>query len=284
VTALLASLCVPAPAAAQESTNVPAGTQPSVGRFYLRQRVQYLQLRDDPSPENREIDKIVATTSLAYGLRRDLSIAIELPVAYEHVAASPDPSHPGHDPGDVVGSHDAVGFNDVSLSLKWRPWQRDLGPIDSLRFALIGGVELPSGHGDFSSHSFDPFIGGVFTAILGRNGFNIAASYKLNTGGDPYPTRAGDGPDDAVRLDASYLFRLSPAEYSADTTAATYLTFEANGLYETGGDLEVIVGPGLLYEARTFAIEATVGLPIVQDVDERPETELVFTLGARFLW
>ena len=37
-------------------------------------------------------------------------------------------------------------------------------------------------------------VGGVFTAILGRHGFNQSLSYKFNFGGDDFNTRAGDGP------------------------------------------------------------------------------------------
>jgi hypothetical protein len=260
-------------ALAQEATNTPAATQPSVGKWYLREKVQYVKLGDDPSPEKRDIDKIVATTTLAYGITRDLSASLELPLVLSF-----------EDPAGSAGTNTDFGANDLSLSLKWRPFQWDLNPVDSVRLAFFGGVETPTGSGDFGSHSWDPFVGTVFTAILGRHGFNQSLSYKFNTGGDRFNTRAGDGPDDALRYDTAYLFRLDPAEYSAQTTAATYLTLELNGLYETGGDNEILFGPGLLYEARTFALEATVGLPIVQDVRERPETDLVVTLGFRILF
>lgn len=262
------------PVAAQESTNVPAGTQPSVGSFYLREKLQYVRLGDDPSPANRDIDKVIATTSIAYGLTREWSASLEVPLVYEDARAN----HELHE------SHADVGINDIALAVKWRPWQYDLGPVDSLRFAVFGGVELPSGDGDLSSHSVDPFIGGVFTGIVGRHGFNAALTYKNNNGGDRFNTRAGDGPSDAVRFDSSYLYRMSPAAYSGTSTAATYFTFEMNGLYETNGDWEVIAGPGLLYEARTFALEAAVGLPVVQNVERRPQTEIVLTLGVRFLF
>lgn len=260
------------PVMAQEATHTPAATQPAAGRLYMRQKVQYVSLGDDPSPEARDITKVVSTTTLTYGLRRDTSLSLEVPMAYAAEVA-----HGRH-------ATRRFGVNDISLSIKHRPWQLDLNPVDSLRLAVVGGVEVPSGDGDFSSHSFDPFVGAVFTAILGRHGVNQSIVYKFNTGGDAFNTRAGDGPDDAVRFDTSYLFRLSPVEYSAASEAATYVTLEANGLYETNGDVEVIAGPGILYEARTFALEATIGLPMVQEVRERPEVDLVVTLGLRILF
>jgi hypothetical protein len=268
--ALLLAL-VAAPALAQEATNTPAATQPSEGKWYLREKLQYVRLGDDPSPHGREIDEVIATTALTYGISREVSATLTLPV----IASWED----GH-----MGDEDRFGTQDLSLAMKWRPLQWDLSPVDSVRVAFFGGAELPTGTGDFSSHSVDPYFGGVFTAILGRHGLNQSLQYKFNTGGDDFNTRPGDGPDDALRFDSAYLFRLTPERYSSDTTAATYLTFELNGLYETGGDTEILIGPGILYEARTFALEASVGFPIVQEVDERPQTELMVTLGLRILF
>lgn len=270
--AAVALVLQPVRALAQEATNTPAGTQPSVGSFYFREKLQYVRLDDDPSPADREIDKLVATSYLAYGVTRTLSISAEVPVVYEQ-------NNPDSGPTNVD-----AGLNDITLVAKWRPLQLDLGPVDSVRFAVFGGAEVPSGDGDLSSHSVDPIVGGVVTAILGRHGINQALTYKWNTSDDRFTVRPGDGRDDAVRFDTAYLYRLAPAAYTATTTAATYLTFEANGLYETGGDWEVVAGPGILYEARTFALEATLGLPVLQEVEDRPETRVVLTVGLRILF
>jgi hypothetical protein len=254
-------------ALAQEATNTPAATQPSVGKWYLREKVQYERFADDAHADQQGRGMVVATTTLARGLTRNLSASVELPVV-----------HRGG------GSSGRTGLADPALAVKWRPWQRDLGPVDSVRFAVFGGVEAPSGDDHFSSDSWDPFVGGVATAILGRHGFNQSVSYKLN-GGDGRPlARAGDGPDNALRLDTAYLFRIDPVAYTARTSAATYVTLELNGLREDGGDHEVFLGPGLLYEARTYALEATVGLPVARDLSRRSEAELRVTLGARLLF
>jgi hypothetical protein len=269
----VAALAPTGSALGQEATNTPAATQPGVDKWYLRQRVQYIRLGEDPSPEDRDVQKVVATTALTYGVTRELSATLTLPLTLSF-----------EDPAGPAETDTEFGAGDGSLSLKWRPLQWDLNAVDSVRLAFFGGVEAPTGSGDLGSHSWDPYAGIVFTTILGRHGFNQALTYKFNTGGDAFNTIAGDGPDDALRYDTSYLFRLDPAEYSADTTAATYFTLELNGLYETNGDNEILFGPGILYEARTFALEAQIGLPIVRDVDERPETDLVFTLGFRVLF
>lgn len=258
---------------AQEATHTPAATQPAEGNWYLRQKVQYLRLGRDPSPADRDIDKIVATTLLSYGVSRDVSLTLDVPVEFD--------SSKSKSTGELDRS---FGVNDIGITAKWRPLQWDLGPVDSVRVAFLAGVEVPTYDGSFSSRGFDPSVGAVATAIIGRHGLNQALRYKFTTNGQPFPTRAGDGEADALFYDTSYLFRLAPEEYAADTEASTYLTLELNGVYETNGDNEVILGPGILYEARTFALEATAGWPVVRDVNERPTSDFVFSLGFRVLF
>ncbi|MCA9292132.1 MAG: hypothetical protein KDA25_13450 [Phycisphaerales bacterium] len=255
----------------QEATNTPAATQPAAGSLYLRQKARYIRLGDDPSPERGDRDVYESITSLTYGLRRDVSLSLEVPLEYS-VADT------------ASGTERDFGVNDIALTIKYRPLQIDLNPLDSVRFAVFGGVEVPSGDRGFSSESVDVFAGGIFMAILGRHGITQSVSYSFNQGAEDYRSRAGDGPDDALRYDTAYLYRLAPEAYGAETGAATYLTLELNGLYELNGDHEILLGGGVLYEARSFALEAAVGLPIHQDVDERAERDLIVTLGVRILF
>lgn len=262
--AIAAALAGAAPAAAQEATHTPAATSPSVGKWYFRQRAQGFRLDGTGDRDGITTDKLVATSNLAYGVTRTLSLSLEVPAVWEE--------------------GEGVGLSDLTLLAKWRPLQWDLGPVDSVRVAFFGGAELPSGDGDFSSHSVDPLAGAVVTAILGRHGFNQSLAYKLNLGTDPAPTRPGDGEADALRFDTAYLYRLAPAAYSLESTAATYLTLEANGLYETNGDVEVLAGPGLLYEARGWAAEVQVAWPVWQEVRHRDEVGWTITVGIRVLF
>lgn len=94
----------------------------------------------------------------------------------------------------------------------------------------------------------------------------------------------GDTTDDVLNLDASYLFRLAPATYGEEFAASLYAVLELNTVYETNGDAEAFLSPGLLYEAPRFAIEAAVQLPVAQDLAHRPEREYVVTLGLRLLF
>ena len=57
-----------------------------------------------------------------------------------------------------------------------------------------------------------------------------------------------------------------------------------NGAYETNGDNEVLISPGILYEAVSWAFEASVQLPLARDLDHRPETDFSVLFGVRLLF
>ncbi|MFK7959594.1 MAG: hypothetical protein AB8G96_03640 [Phycisphaerales bacterium] len=268
--AAAAIACMAPAASAQEATNTPAATQPAVGALYLRQKFRLYQFGDDPEVGRTGAEKFTSTTSLTWGLRRDLSLTLDLPVEYTQDERATDRIH-------------GTDFGDVGLSFKWRPVQHDLGPIDSVRLAFFGGTTAPTG-GSWTSESWDPFIGTVFTAILGRHGINQSFSWTFNTGDRTTGILPGDGPEDALRFDTAYLYRIDPVAYAADTTSATYVTVEANGIWERNGDVEVLLSAGLLYEARSYALELSVGVPVISDVDHRPEVDLRITAGFRILF
>lgn len=273
--AIAASLTLSLPAWGQETFFTPAATQPSVGHFAFRERVVWSSLGDDPTGRGREGDEVVALSTLTYGLARDWSITLDVPVVWRAEQEGAGPART---------DDDQFGLGDLSATLKWRVFQEDLGPVDTFRAALIGGVQAPSGTGDLSSHSWDPILGGVAMLITGRHGITQSLVYQLNTGTIEDPWRAGGGKADLLRYDTAYAYRLWPAQYAADTTAAWYAVVELNGMYETNGDNEVMLSPGVLIEARTWALEATVQIPIAAEVDHRPEVQLAVGLDLRFVF
>lgn len=172
----------------------------------------------------------------------------------------------------------------ATLSLKWRFWQHDPGPIDTNRLALIGGVRMPTGTDGLSSDGWDPMLGLIFTRVSGRHGMNASLTYRVSTDGLANPIRAGTGTDDLLTLETSYLYRLSPSEYTSETEASWYFTVESFVDYETNGDLAWRVAPGVLYEARRFTVELSPIVPIVNDTDHRAELEWGLALGVRVLF
>ena len=178
----------------------------------------------------------------------------------------------------------AIGLGDLDLGLKLRVWKADLGPVDTIRLAVLGGVEIPTGTEGFGSSSVDPYLGAALTSIFGRHGFGAAVRWTFTTGSAFDPLFAGDTTADLLRLDASYVFRVSPEEYGELHEAAWYAVAEANSYYETNGDWQVLFSPALLIEAPRWALEAGVQIPVYQDVSGRPELRLGFVLGLRLLF
>jgi hypothetical protein len=266
---LLAAGALTPGALAQEAINTPAATQPGAGRFVSRTQLVIREFGDGPSDNDRSGRDIAARTIAIVGLTGSLSLEARTIALVRRDFDE-----------DANSSH----WGESELTVKWRFWQRDLGPVDTMRISLLAGLELPTGTGGESSHSFDPTIGAVFTGIFGRHGINQAVRWKCTTGDLDAPTYAGDSLADAFLLDTAYLYRLLPAQYTADTEGSWYAVLELNTALETNADTEILIGPGILYEGRRIALEAAIQLPLYQDLDERPETQWALTLGIRFLF
>jgi hypothetical protein len=254
-------------AAAQTPINSFASMQPSKNTWLIHQMFYVREFEAHPTTDNRDLREIVALTQIGYGLLDNLSLNLDLSLVHHDFDASATTA------GDTE-----FGVGDPTALLKWRLFRDDTGPTDTMRFSAIGGMHFPGDIDTFnhsSSDSFNPVIGGVFSIVRGRHGFNADALWEFVT---------DDGPNtpDIFHYDASYLFRVHPAAYSAEQSgAAWYGVMELNGLYETNGDNELFLSPGVMYEARTFTIDATVQIPIWQDLDDRPETEITFGVGVR---
>ncbi len=266
---LMASLLTgltPAPAAAQEANLSLAATQPAKGRITFREQVRFARYEHDDG----DTDRWVLNTRLTLGLTGALSAVADVPAVRER-GRGPD------------GEHHA-GLGDVSIGLKWRFWQHDTGAIETNRLALTGGVRLPSGADGLSSGGVDPFVGLVFTTVRGRHGLNASAQYLVTTDGRDDPVAPGMGSADLLTLETSYLYRLSPSAYTPETEASLYAVAESFVDYETNGDAEWRIAPGLLYEARRWAAELSVILPVATDVERRSEFGHGFAAGVRILF
>lgn len=262
---------------AQQAIHTDAATQPGAGRPYLRQHVEYWAYGDDPVSGpggDREVTEWVSLTELTYGLTGNLSVRASVPVILRR-ADSP-----------ATQDDTDFGTDDLTLTLRYRAWQNDFGPVDTARLMLIAGSDVPTGSDPFSSDHLQPLLGMTFTYIHDRHGFSVAGVYKFNFESDsdkPY-IRPDDGGGDFVTGDVSYLYRLQPEQYREDSVDALYAVLEVNTVFDTGGEYEVFVSPGLLYEARQFAAEVSVQLPVAREVELRPELDFTVTVGFRWLF
>ncbi|MFG0330196.1 MAG: hypothetical protein ACF8PN_09890 [Phycisphaerales bacterium] len=272
--ALLATVALANRSDAQQSFYNPSAAQPSTGTFLFRQTAEYMNFGNDPSSLRREIEQFRFNTQLAYGVTKDLTVMGQVPL-YHREVDSP-----------VAGvSSDDFNVGDAHIMLKYRFWQRDTGPIDTMRASVLAGLDIPTGQDPFGNDGWDPMIGAVFTSIQGRHGLNAAGRYWFNTSeGDGAPVGVHDGLEDTLLIDTSYLYRLSPEQYAADTHGAWYAVAELNGSYETNGDRELRFAPGIMYEARDWVFELTAQFPVYDDLDHRPELDYSIGVGLRYLF
>lgn len=255
-TLALAAIAVAAAAPAQKAFHTLGATQPGAGRSTVLEQVHWLHAGD--------LDELALTTTFVHGLRHDLALGLDVPVAIRF--------RDGASEGD---------FGDLRLLGSWRFHRRDSGPIDTTRAAVFAGLQFDTASDDamslqpgFRRDSFDPILGAAWTRVHGRAGLDASADYTLSTSG-----RADD-----LRYNGAWLFRAAPAEFTAGSEDAIYAVLELDGRYETNGDHELLFTPGVLYEARRVTVEAAVQLPLLQDLDHRPELDFGLVLGLRLVF
>ena len=252
--------------AAQEAIHTTAATQPGVGRAVLREQVHWY-VSDSTSTQTR-LDELRLDSTLFVGLRHDIAVGVQVPA---HALLTDTPTD-----RTTVGE-----LGDVQVLGKVRFLRRDTGPIDTERASLILGLHCDTADAgtvslrpDFARGSFDPIVGAVWTQIDGRVGLDAAVQGTLSTGGH----------SDDFSYDGAWLYRLDPATFANDSDQAWYLVTEINGHYETNGDNQLLVSPGLMYETKRLTFEVSVQLPAWQDLDHRPELDFAVVLGVRFLF
>jgi len=252
--------------------NGESATQPSPGQMLLRPMFHYYRLDvDGPSPfERGKLEVFDVETSLDVGLRHDVALSLRVPIELRRQSFSDD-----------SGTDEEEGIGDLTLLAKWRVWRADTNALDTARLSLLGGIDIRSGDDPFTSDAYSPLLGLAYTQVRGRHGFNGSLMWKFTAGGNDFPVFAGESTADALNYDFAYLYRLAPAEYSADTSGAWYAIAQLDGAYETNGDNELLLSPGIMYEATTWALEFSVQFPVWEALDHRPETDYVLQTGFR---
>jgi hypothetical protein len=257
---------------AQEAMYTEAATMPSKGVFTLRPQLHVSQYGTDPvNPSEREKLEVEAMVSLQYGIARALSVTVGVPAVFSRTT-------------DASGEETwNEGVEDLHAMFKYRVYMDNPGGVDTTRVALLGGATFASGdNAEFSSQSVNPMLGAVLTVVRGRHGFNQDLLFKHNTGGTRASNDGGEGPDDALLLGSTWVYRIVPSAFTAETEGAWYTTLEVNTITETNGDIDVRWSPGIMYEGRLWAFEAMLQFPLWHDLDERAELDWSAGFGFRF--
>ena len=260
-------------ALAQEAMYTAAATMPSEGVVIVRPLLNVYSFGSNPSDGTDSTQRIEALTTIQLGLARGLSFTLDVPVEFDRRTIA----------GTGAVDHDQ-GVQDLNLTFKYRLFKDDTGGIDTVRGAILAGAYVASGDDhDFSSMSINPHLGFVLTVVNGRHGFNQEVNYQFNTSrGDAHNLGGGRGRADSFTHNTSYLYRLSPDQYTASTPGAIYATVELNGIYEINGDYELRWSPGIMYEGKDFALELMAQFPLYHHLRERAELDFTIGLGIRF--
>lgn len=248
------------------NTNL-ALTPPEGGSIF---RLQYSFVEADGRGAIQRVNSSSVAATYIHGVKQNLALFFTVPYVNKQV----DKVVPGL--GRIEEAHDGVA--DLTFLAKYRFWQKDPRPQETLRWAAIAGMNIRSGDSRFSSDSYDPLVGTVFTWQRNRGWFDADLSYQFNTGG-------GDNRHDVLRYDLSYSYRLFPIVYGSENVHELDAVAELNGRYSTSGSHEIFLSPGLQFITERWIIETSVQLPVVQKLDDgMPETEYRFVVGIRFQW
>ena len=264
--ALVASLSLCGALNAQQASWTTAPTLPSEGHWVLRQTATMGWHAPIPRAARRST---MFSSRLSYGLDGERAVFIDLPVR-------------------GGGRRHGPGLGDVALGWKWRFRSENTGPVDTTRMSLSLGASLPTGADRHSADEVAPFAELAWMNISGRLG--LGTSIALEGGGDPYqrPLWADETGEVNMRIAAAAIWRIDPVVYSDSLEAATYVCLEVISNAEADeldGDHELLIAPGLLYEAPSFAAEVSYALPLhSDDFTSRPELDGALLFGLRFLW
>ena len=242
---------------------------PNKGGLILRLRGVYADA--EASGAIRDADTLKIVSVLAYGLRANLSLFLRTPLRYDEV----ETTGPG---GAGRETHEHLGFEDFTLFIKYRFWQKDASPSDTYRVAWVAGLDVRTGDSQFSSDSYDPLSGFTFTRHHGRHHVNGDAIYQLNTGSGPSGA-------DSLRYDLAYSYRFYPERFTPGHAVQWDIVGEINGEYLTDGSHEVFLSPGVQYSLHRWRFETSLQLPVLQDLSPgRPEANYRVVTGFQYHW
>ncbi len=261
------------------------------GEYLLRGQIKYLQSTDDPTTANRELTVGASPVVFGYGLNEKWTLFGVVPYLNKR-------SDSEILTGRTIRKTSGVG--DLKIFTRYTIYQQNR-PQETTRFALFGGIEVPTGKDSDSdslgkfpqpfqlgSGSWDAFGGAVLT--WSRVDFQVDTSlaYEANTKANGF--KFGD----AVRADFSAQYRLLPKKLSYGTPDYFYGVLESNFYWQQqneiagnndpdSGGVAWYLAPGMQYVTKRFIIEAAAQFPILQNLNGTAlKNDFIVTTSFRF--
>jgi Putative MetA-pathway of phenol degradation len=244
--------------------NTNVALTPAQGVNFFRLQYQYAESDDGPF---EHFSQSAAVATFVYGHREDLAFFLTVPYVNRQVDLLDDQDRRFEKTFD--------GLADMTFLLKYRFYQDDPAPLETTRAAVIVGMNVRSGDSSFSSQSYDPIIGAVYTWRWERHRFDADAIYQINTG-------SGFFRHDTIRYDVAWSYRVYPRDYSIDAPFEFGAVAELNGTYVADGSHEIYLAPGTQWVTGDWIIELSVQIPVVQELaGDRAEFDYRVIAGFR---
>ncbi len=250
--------------------NTNTAIAPGKGQTVYRTQLRFLQTHSSPGAADVDVNLLVNPHVLAYGVREDFTLFGVVPLVFREGTARP-PSSPGD-----FGSLAEQGVADLRFFGKYRFWEKDL-PGETYRWSALGGVEMPTYDEPFSSDSWDPFLGTVWTYQSLEWGLDLDAIWQFNTG-------EGVFRNDTLTYDLAYTYVLLTGETLDEKFWRLGSIFEFNGTYIADGSHLVYAAPGIQLALERMIVEASLQLPVVRSLKNAAEPDLAFVVGTRITW
>ena len=235
---------------AQEPAFMEAATHPGRGIFYTRLLASYAAY----DLHGVSVDDFSLISKSAYGLHPRLAFLFDAEARRIENDASNE-----------------TGLDHVTVRLKYRYLQLDLSPINTIRASATGGVIIPGDRTVNPNRNPSPRVGTAITAILGRHGLNAQVDRKFSS-----------DTSDTTELNVSHLYRIVPARFARDTKGAWYTMLESLNTFWDDGDYQIDLAVGILYEARSWAAEVALRLPLSEKGSRALDGEAI--IGYRHLF
>lgn len=236
--------------------NSDVAIQPAENQFIYRTQIRYRDFDIDAA--DAQVSLWSQSNVFIYGWTSRFSTLVGVPLLYR-------------DFENASGNDEDFGVADIDFLVRYQLWKK-LGYLKSKSWTVLGGLQIPSYDAPFSSRSWDPIFGTVYSWRKNRYGFDADIVYQLNTENDRNLKRG-----DVLRYDTALQYRLLPAQYTAQTKWSLTGLLEFNGRYQWKNELgghktdgtdnhQIFLSPGLVLTGKRVKYEVGIQLPIYKDV------------------
>jgi len=257
--------------------NTDLAILPAEGELIYRSQVRYEHASEESPDPDGDLDRLLFPQTFVYGFSPKLSGSVKIPLRFDDLnGRAPDT--------------DEFGVADIKVVGRYQIWINQ-EYLEASALTVLGGVELPSGDSTFSSRSFDPLLGFVFSRNQDRVGVYVDLTYQLNTENSDDFERG-----DELKWDIAFEYRLFPGEWSQGSDFSYSLLLELNGStkqknesqaskVDSSGGTTVFLSPGFQFQWKQMVLETSLQFPVIQNLGgDQLETDIVAVAGLRLFY